>query len=78
MARSPAAVIVDSSGNLVGVEHDGAVYRLQVAAKIDTESPTLLDSYERLDQILLELRKITYLLEHLTDEKANAFDLQGD
>lgn len=34
MAKSPAAVLVDTSGNPVGIVLDGAVYRLEMAGKI--------------------------------------------
>ncbi len=32
MSRGPASVLVDESGNLLGVVLDGSVYRLQVEA----------------------------------------------
>jgi hypothetical protein len=34
MAKNPAAILYDSSGNAVGVVLDGAVYRLQLEAKV--------------------------------------------
>ena len=51
---SPASIIYDSSGNPVGVVLDGAVYRLQVAAKIARASDGALvnpASEETLDAI---------------------------
>ena len=38
MAKSPAAILYDSSGNPVGVVLDGSIYRLQVEAA--TQKPT--------------------------------------
>ena len=34
MSRGPASVLVDQSGNLIGVVLDGTTYRVQVEAKI--------------------------------------------
>lgn len=83
MARSPASVIVDSSGNLVGVVLDGTTYRLQVDAKLSTGDsdlvvldatdggPTLTVADESthvlLRQVLLELRKLNFMISHATD-----------
>jgi hypothetical protein len=40
-ALSPASLIVDSSGNAVGIVLDGVIYRLQVAAKLDAGDNTV-------------------------------------
>jgi hypothetical protein len=42
-ADSPAALLIDSSGNYVGVLLDGSIYRLQVLGKVTNASGTQIN-----------------------------------
>jgi len=84
MSRSPASVLVDSTGNLVGVVYDGSVYRLQVEATIvnpegisadiltqgnlNAQAVESINSTMLLSKILTELGAIRRHLEAITEE----------
>lgn len=80
MNRNPASVLVDSSGNLVGVSYDGTSYRLKVesttvsAAGISADVETVGNrnaeavSYPELLEAVLDIGdKLDKVLLHLTE-----------
>lgn len=70
MSRSPASVIVDSTGNLVGVVYDGTVYRLQVEATIVNAEGVSADilTQGNLNAQAVESHSATLLLGKILDE----------